>query len=226
MESAHWIMLIPGFIGAGSLFVGVLTYMRSHLQIKKQRDETIIRHWQRVAVYKSIADGNARTGRPIDLSEIKRAYVAAALEFRDIDIPKDEIQDSALQRVLMSLIECRLIELMEDLKYRLVFVSSWEQKLKSLELMELTEQRLGERIVLKLNREAGKYDKGELWGEINNEEYSHESYLYVIQRMIAAQMLTVGTGGTLSLTNEVSKQVGSDGSSRGLPGLGPLKSER
>ena len=215
MEDGSWIQPILGLIGAGSLCVGVFTYIRSQseikqqrAEIKKQRDDVIIRNWQRVAIYKAIADGNAKQGRPIELTEIKKAYVAAALEFRDLDIPKDEIQDSALQRVLMSLIENQLIEMMENGRYRLVFVSSWEEKLKTLELIDLAEKRLGELIVISLNKSSIRYDKGDLWNEINQMnrgEYSYPSYLYVIQRMIASGMLVVETAGTLSLAKEGAK---------------------
>jgi hypothetical protein len=165
----------------------------------KKTEETI-KNWQRVAIYKAIADGNSKEGRPITFDDLKGFYLKAAQQdFFDKEITKDKIQDSSILLALMSLIEGKLIDLLEDGRYRLVFSSSWAQKLRDLELMELTEKRLGEKIKVKLDRETGRYDKAELWEALENPDTTYPHYMYVMQKMLT-DGIAKETGGKLSLS--------------------------
>jgi hypothetical protein len=182
-----------------SLIVAVITFLYSVYQTKKKKTEETIENWQRVAIYKAIADGNAAEGHPVSFEQLKRSYYDAAFGYLDVDIPKEKIQDSSLLLGLMSLIQGNLIELLEDGKYRLVFTSSWEQLKKELDLIELTERRLREKIRILLNKEPGKYDRADLWVELKENETTREHYFYIMQKMIASNEI-VNTGGTLSLS--------------------------
>lgn len=204
-----WVRIIAEVIAAGSLVVGVLTFMRSTSQSQKQkideakkRDEQIIRNWQRVAIYKAIGEVNARDGRPISFNDLKHEYVAATVEFTDTEIPKNEIRDSALRLALMSLLEGKLVELLEDGKYRLVFRSSWDLRRQEIELIKLSEERIISNIKSTLYKNKG-LDKIELWRALKVQETDHNLYYDMIDKMITDNTIKLAAGGTLSLSTVV-----------------------
>ncbi|SRR6266446_3612141 len=164
-----WVKLIAEVIAAGSLIVGVLTYIKQKIADTRKQNEQIIRNWQRVAIYKAIAEANAdNNGRSISFSELKNKYIAATVEFGDTEIPKNEIQDSALRLALMSLLEGKLIELLEDGTYRLSFISSWKQELERIQLTNMNKERLSRIIEAKLATSLGrKQGKSELWDTLD-----------------------------------------------------------
>ena len=68
----------------------------------REKDRRIL-EWQRVVVY-GLIDSGATT-----FNDLKVRYVTAASQFQDVEIPKGNIQDSALRLVLLALIRDRLV---------------------------------------------------------------------------------------------------------------------
>ncbi len=81
-------------------------------RIKRANADDLLK-WQRTIVYSIIRDGVTQ------FDEIKLLYLAAAQQIEGIQIPKSEIQDGALNLVLLSLQEASLISITADATYLL-----------------------------------------------------------------------------------------------------------
>jgi len=94
-----------------SLIVATIALITSVVdRIKRANAEDVLK-WQRTIVYSIIRDGFTR------FDDIKLHYLAAAQQIEGIHVPKSEIQDGALNLVLLSLQEASLISLTPDDQY-------------------------------------------------------------------------------------------------------------
>jgi len=97
---------IAPWMTAIATLVGVITLMfafREHYT-KERADE--IARWQRVLVYKIIADSGGAKFR-----DLKQQYIAAAQQLQSFKLPSKEIQDDAMRYILLDLQRDKVIYL-------------------------------------------------------------------------------------------------------------------
>jgi hypothetical protein len=79
---------------------------------KKYRNSTV-RDWQRVIIYSIIEQH-----KEISFEELKSEYLEHAQQFQSFKIPRKEIQDDPLRRILLDLQRDHVVVRNEDLKYQ------------------------------------------------------------------------------------------------------------
>lgn len=88
--------------GAVAALVALISLAISVSTINSSAQRADVREWQKTVVYEII--GNADPDVGVNFSEIQTFYLNEAQKLIVIDLPKDEIQDISLQRILRELI--------------------------------------------------------------------------------------------------------------------------
>src|SRR6266849_6717986 len=65
--------------------------------------------WQYVIVYKIIADGMKGEWNGLTLDEIRRRYATEVAAVKDIDVGRPDLQEMAIRKVVLGLIESQLV---------------------------------------------------------------------------------------------------------------------
>jgi hypothetical protein len=104
-KSATWLTAI-------ATLVGVVTLIWAFVEHSLKERAADVQHWQRVVVYKVIAER-----RGIQFNELKVRYVAEAAQVQTVSLPTKDIQDDALRYVLLDLQRDKLIQLGVDNSY-------------------------------------------------------------------------------------------------------------
>jgi hypothetical protein len=169
-----------------TLIVATVTFVLALSEHRKREQEKRVQNWQRVVVYKIINDGVA------DFDQIKIRYVTEAQQISTFKLPKEEIQDDALQLALMTLISDHLISKSADADsaYLVNAASQHENQIKSLAMGQIQRQMSQNRILSKLYEtlevNSGKYTIDQLYRmfEVEHMGYSFEDFdVLVRERM-------------------------------------------
>lgn len=99
---------------AASALVAVATMVASSIVWYRNIQEERIRDWQTTVVY-SILSKAPRAG--LKFEEVRSEYIKEAQAWASFDIPKKEIQESALRRVLLGLHSHHVVEVDVDGHY-------------------------------------------------------------------------------------------------------------
>lgn len=105
---------------AVSAVVAVVTLAITLLVIRSETRTRRIEDWQKVVVYSILSKADLGG---LSFEEIKRQYLNEVQTFGGFDIPKEAIQDSALNRVLMTLYATGVIERDKERQFTLRLVS-------------------------------------------------------------------------------------------------------
>ncbi len=103
-----------------SAIIAMLTYISNSIRNRKLERRKKIEEWQRIVVYKII-----RYNKNANFKFIKSRYLEEAQIIKSIHLPKDEIQNDTLRKILLELVADNLI--LEDKRgiflYRQVGIS-------------------------------------------------------------------------------------------------------
>jgi hypothetical protein len=91
MEAQAW-------IGAASAVIAASAFVFSVLTRRKADGEAELRNWQRVVIYSLIEQAS-----PILFDDLKSRYLQKAQQMLFHRVPKKEIQDASLRRILLDL---------------------------------------------------------------------------------------------------------------------------
>lgn len=114
----HWLINSAPLLAVAITFAGlVITLLQMNADTNRQRADAAnekIREWQTVVVCKILQD---KRDTALTFEEISSAYVTEATKTEKLDIPKSEIQDIELRRILMHLQTLGLVYLTIDGNY-------------------------------------------------------------------------------------------------------------
>jgi hypothetical protein len=146
---------IANLATALSLVVATLAFLLSVIDRNSRERSADVLKWQRVVVYQLIESGNTA------FSDIKVHYLAAAQQLTNVRLPKREIQDGALQLILLSLMEARLVSKTDQGTFAVNVVSTQENMVRDAALIEFEKRALVTRAMSQvydlLDRDSGKY---------------------------------------------------------------------
>jgi hypothetical protein len=106
----------PQKIGFGTLLVtafsavAALGWLGLELhKLRKEEEAQRVQEWQKVTDYKIIQKYFLKNRATISFEEIKTAYVTEASRSDKIDLPKEELQDLTLRKILLDLMTSSLV---------------------------------------------------------------------------------------------------------------------
>lgn len=159
-----------------------------------------IADWQRVVVFSAINRTNG-----LSYKEIKSSYLEAALQLDSFDLPKSEIQNGALQRILLNLLREKVVGLDLDNKYKVIKFrmpqSESEVDKLALQLLE-RKQEIAEKaykyrglfysVTTKVLKDQNQYTIASLYQEVKEEgiNIEYEDFFVYIQKLINSNYLS------------------------------------
>jgi hypothetical protein len=150
MGAQAWAAAASAMIAAFAFVFSVLT------GFKTQRDAEL-RSWQRVVIYSLIEQA-----APISFEDLKSKYLQKAQQLLSGKVPKKEIQDDALKRILLDLQKDGVIIRRDDCSYQVqvkVPMEAWAyEELKRL----LRERTLKPKLLAIVERESGVHTSDSL----------------------------------------------------------------
>jgi hypothetical protein len=102
-----------------SAVVGLIALLVSLFSLWRQASTEQIRNWQEVVVFSIIMESGVNG---LKFEEIRSRYREEALAIKDLDLPREEIQESSLNRVLLNLMSKRIIAYTRSGKYKIAFM--------------------------------------------------------------------------------------------------------
>src|SRR5262245_28782777 len=158
MNAQAWIAAISAFIAASAFVFSVLT------RRKTERDAEL-RNWQRVVIYSLIEQAS-----PLSFDDLKSRYLQRAQQLLSDPIPKKEIQDDALRRILLDLQKDGLILRKDDLRYQVQLKIPVEASaLEELQRMR-REKTLKAKLLALIERDSGVYTAETLVRRLHEQE--------------------------------------------------------
>jgi hypothetical protein len=109
MGDPNWIPAISAGVAAAAFVFAVWVRL-------KTEKEARIRDWQRVVIYSLIEEGLVTS-----FDDLKAKYLQKAQQLLSISVPKKEIQDDALRRILLDLQRDNLVYRRDDSKYQIQY---------------------------------------------------------------------------------------------------------
>jgi len=212
---------IAWIAGALSLVVATATFVFNVVDrtIKEHQDELL--KWQRTIVYSIIQDGAAT------FDDIKLRYLAAAQQIRDVKVPKKDIQDSALKRILLSLLEGSLISLTADGEYLVNAVERPDPAKKQMEALaykmfmaQQVEKKVISRVYDIVESQPGVYRIDSLYRQLQerNIEIDFDTLNLAVRNLVSRRELVLNKDGKLFAPGAAMQpQTGSQSSPTGPP---------
>jgi hypothetical protein len=143
MRLELWIAAVSALVAASAFVFSVLTKRKAD----RNRE---LRNWQRVVIYSLIEDASH-----ISFADLKSTYLQKAQQLLTLRVPRDEIQDDALRRILLDLQKDGVVIRQKDLTYQVqvkVPVEAWALD----EFKQMSRQRiLKPKILALVERESG-----------------------------------------------------------------------
>lgn len=94
ITSSRLFVIVAGLVAAG-------TFVFSLLSDFKRTNEDDIRIWQKTIMYKIVSD---TAPEPVSFADIKQKYVTEATANQQLDVPKEELDDTVTRRILLELV--------------------------------------------------------------------------------------------------------------------------
>jgi len=180
-----------------TLIVAALTFVYTILERNLRERRRELEDWQRVVIYDLIETG------AIQFDEIRTRYVVAAQQFSGFRIPRKDIQDGALKRLLLSMVEARLVSITDDDTYVVNRVSQSDDQFKRAAIMEM-QKRQGLNMLLSnvfqtLDRDSGKFTIDQLYRSARAQEagFSFEDFDILLREQITRGAIVSFPDGTL-----------------------------
>ena len=180
-----------------TLIVAAITFVYTVLERNARERRQEIQDWQQVVVYGLIEQGHTT------FDAIKTRYVVEAQQFPNGKIPKKDIQDGALKRLLLSMIEARLISVAEDGRYVVNRVSLSENRIREALGNEIIMRNMVNvvlsRVFQSLESDSGKYTLDHLYRHVNASEagVSFEIFDVVVRDQITRAAIVASPDGKL-----------------------------
>lgn len=118
-------VIVAGMVAAG-------TFVFSLLSDFKRTNEADIRIWQKAIMFKIVADV---APEPAEFSDIKQKYVTEATANQQLDVPREELDDNVMRRILLELIADDALRLTDRGSYAINSIKDGSHQYK--ELIEL-----------------------------------------------------------------------------------------
>lgn len=159
---SHWAGAISALIAALALTISLWNYWEDVKQSK-------IEKWQEVAVYEFILNNKLST-----FQDIKVGYVTEAQQITTFTLPKDEIQDDSLRRIILKLQSTNLIRL-RDTGYYEVVLSVYQPSPQEMIDIFKKQQHIKDlyplvktKVIDLLNKDCGKLNQDEIYRYISD----------------------------------------------------------
>jgi hypothetical protein len=147
-----------------SALVATATFIVSVVLRRRTEREQEVARWQRVVVYSIVNELRNAT-----FKDIKSRYLENAAQVSTFRLPKEEIQDDALRRILLELMRDDIVVQDSQGSYRISakpYMEEWAQE--ALEDM-LLERRLKPKILRMVERQSGTYTADSLVRALHQE---------------------------------------------------------
>jgi hypothetical protein len=138
------------WISAVSVIVAASAFVFSIWTKRKADRDVELRNWQRVVIYSLIEETAS-----ISFEDLKSKYLQRAQQLLSHKVPKKEIQDDALRRILLDLQKDGVVIRLEDLNYKVqvkVPMEAWA--LEELKRQQI-QRKLKPRVLTIVERESG-----------------------------------------------------------------------
>jgi len=159
---SHWAGAVSALIAALALTISLWNYWEDIKQSK-------IEKWQEVAVYEFILNNKLST-----FQNIKVGYVTEAQQITTFTLPKDEIQDDSLRRIILKLQSSNLIRL-RDTGYYEVVLSVYQPSPQEMIDIFKKQQHIKDlyplvktKVIDLLNKDCGKLNQDEIYRHISD----------------------------------------------------------
>lgn len=180
-----------------TLIVAALTFVYTIWERNSRERRRELEDWQRVLIYDLIETG------AIEFDEIRTRYVVAAQQFSGFRIPRKAIQDGALKRLLLSMVEARLISITDADTYAVNRVSQSEDQFKRAAIVEM-QKRQGLNTILStvfqtLDSDSGKFTIDQLYRSARAQEMglSFEDFDILVREQITRGAIVSFSDGKL-----------------------------
>ena len=191
-----------------ALFTFIASQWEKHSKLQKEE----IRKWQSVLLYSTL-DKHGE----LDFNSIKSLYLQNAQQIMSVKIPKKEIQDDALLRVLMDLIEKRMIYYTSEGTYCLDVAHPDNREEMNKTMFDLITQKeklnqllfsLRPKIFETLEKTKIDFNSDSLFRHLTGElgmEVTHEQYLAILLNMERQGAIARDKDGVLKAIKRVIK---------------------
>lgn len=199
-ESVKFWANIATSLSALAAIVTVFLTVRE-LNIRDRRERTS--DWQRSLVYSIVRE---RPG--VTYNDIKDRYLAAAMQFGYEELPREAVQDAALQRVLLSMIESHALGLDERGAYRAEYRSTANDTIMKMFMHDLRQREVFTKaradVLTLLERENGVYTLQSLWVRLRETDPNLDFgvVVNVVNDLRTAQLVHRNAAGLLFSTND------------------------
>ena len=139
-----------------SAAVAALTLLVGVYKAWRRFDADRLRDWQKVVVYNIIEKSFPQ---PVDFDQIRSRYLETVQAFGEFSIPRKNIRDSALVRVLLDLLESGVVARIGDGRYTIPVAGPSNQEL--LDRMRRM-NALADAVLTVLSSDSGRYNRDEL----------------------------------------------------------------
>lgn len=184
--------------------VGVLALLFSGYKYYESAKKVEIDNWQRIVVFSIIESTNGAS-----FGNIKSSYLQFAQQLDSFELPKSEIQDGALQRLLLNLLREKTIVLDLDNKYKVMRIrmpqsenEEYEMALSMIERKKVLYKSANKNrglfyaISTLLTKSPGFYTTSSLYQEIEQENFDidYTEFFNSIKQLINAGYLSENAG--------------------------------
>jgi len=156
-----WVPVLKVLVQITAVVTGVVAVISLVVNlwgINQSLKERKIRDWQQVVVF-SIIEKAGNAGISFDM--IKTSYIQEAQIAKDVDIPKDSIQEGALRLVLMNLLSNQLVFATPEGRY-VKWLTIPKMRLEKRTLYDSVQDKIVETVLKK----PGKYSPEELHTQV------------------------------------------------------------
>lgn len=169
---SHWAGALSALIAAIALAISLAKYW-------SDTEASKIGKWQEVAVYEYILENPLKTFR-----EIKIGYIVEAQQITSFSLPKEEIQDDSLRKILLKLQADGLIRLRDTLQYEVVLAVYQPNPQEILDIVK-KQQELNDlypmikvKVIDLLKRDCGQLNQEEIYRKVS-ESINIEQHIFL-----------------------------------------------
>jgi hypothetical protein len=148
-------MGVQVWTAVASAVVAVFTFIFSVRMRYRAERESTLRDWQRVVIYSLIEESVA-----LSFDDLKSRYLQKAGQLLTHNVPKKDIQDDALKRILLDLQKDNLVIRHQDRTYQIqykVAIEAWAMAtMRRIEKQQDSDERLKPKILSIVETASGK----------------------------------------------------------------------
>lgn len=187
-----------------SVIIAAATFVLAQLDKRKTATRSKIVEWQKVVVYGMIRDGVD------EFDGIRMSYLIAAQQYGE-DLPKQEIQDSTLNKILLDLMSSNVIARSDDGRY-LPVVSRTEDDMDVMKkaamsqfMRQQNESKVLSSVYDLLERDSGNFNMDSLYRKTNAQEHGFpfDNFHILVRSMIDRGSVVAASNGALWLRTKI-----------------------